>query len=178
MKIGDKFTRLEVIDILPVDKYLKSRGRPILCKCKCGNLKSTYASYLTGQTCKSCGCLDIESHTTGYENITGSFFCDIQTSAKSRNLEFNITIKDINRLLIQQNFKCAVSGLPIKIARRRAKKETTASLDRIDSSKGYIISNIQFVHKHINIMKNNHTMKYFLILCKTITEFNQLRSEI
>ena len=155
MKIGDKFTRLEVIDILPVDKYLKSRGRPILCKCKCGNLKSTYASYLTG-----------------------SFFCDIQTSAKSRNLEFNITIKDINRLLIQQNFKCAVSGLPIKIARRRAKKETTASLDRIDSSKGYIISNIQFVHKHINIMKNNHTMKYFLILCKTITEFNQLRSEI
>ena len=45
---------------------------------------------------------------------------------------------------------------------------TTASLDRIDSSKGYTKSNIQWVHKDINKMKSDFSMLRFLELCYAV----------
>jgi hypothetical protein len=50
---------------------------------------------------------------------------------------------------------------------------TTASLDRIDSSKGYIEGNVQWIHKHINKMKNNFNESYFIEICKKISQKNQ-----
>ena len=46
----------------------------------------------------------------------------------------------------------------------------TASIDRIDSNKGYIEDNVVWVHKDINIMKNKFSKEYFLMLCKKIVE--------
>ena len=42
------------------------------------------------------------------------------------------------------------------------------SVDRIDSSKGYIIDNIRWIHKDINVMKNSFSDEYFTYLCKLI----------
>jgi len=44
----------------------------------------------------------------------------------------------------------------------------TASLDRIDSSKGYVKGNLQWVHKDINMMKNHYNQKYFIEICKKV----------
>lgn len=41
-------------------------------------------------------------------------------------------------------------------------KKTTASLDRIDSTKGYIHGNLQWIHKDLNQMKSNRTQDEFL----------------
>lgn len=46
----------------------------------------------------------------------------------------------------------------------------TASIDRIDSSKGYTKDNIQWVHKNVNIMKMDQTMDQFLYICKKIVD--------
>lgn len=46
----------------------------------------------------------------------------------------------------------------------------TASLDRIDSTKGYTLDNIQWVHKHINVMKMDLDQEYFIKLCKLVTK--------
>lgn len=46
------------------------------------------------------------------------------------------------------------------------RKNTTASLDRIDSKIGYIEGNVQWVHKDINKMKNSHTHATFLQWCR------------
>ena len=46
--------------------------------------------------------------------------------------------------------------------------KSTASLDRIDSSKGYTIDNIQWLHKDINKMKWDFSQEKFLELCKKI----------
>ena len=45
---------------------------------------------------------------------------------------------------------------------------TTASLDRIDSGKGYIVGNVQWLHKDINKMKLHHNQEYFIKLCKMV----------
>ena len=47
-------------------------------------------------------------------------------------------------------------------------KDRTASIDRIDSSAGYVAGNIQFVHKHINKMKNNLDEQCFIEMCKLV----------
>ncbi len=52
--------------------------------------------------------------------------------------------------------------------------ERTASLDRIDSSKGYTKDNIQWVHKHVNLMKHKFDQKYFVDICKLIANHENL----
>ena len=51
----------------------------------------------------------------------------------------------------------------------------TASVDRIDSSKGYIADNIQILHKDINVMKWDFTQDYFLHLCYLI--YNNMKAK-
>jgi len=41
----------------------------------------------------------------------------------------------------------------------------TASLDRIDSSKGYIEGNVQWVHKMVNMSKQQYTQEEFINMC-------------
>ena len=165
IEINDKFGRLIV-------KEKRDKGR-WYCQCSCGNMKLVNGSLLRTGSTKSCGCLNKEVHSTGHGVITGSFFCDVKISAKNRHLDFNIDIEYLDKLFKKQNGCCAISGLPIVIAPRKQKIQTTASLDRIDSSVGYIQENVQFVHKHINVMKNNYNIDYFLKLCKIISDHNE-----
>lgn len=53
------------------------------------------------------------------------------------------------------------------------KAETTISLDRIDSTKGYIEGNVQWVHKSVNIMKSTLTQEQFINFCKLVAENNK-----
>jgi hypothetical protein len=46
-------------------------------------------------------------------------------------------------------------------------------VDRIDSTKGYIVGNIQWVDKQINIMKNRMNEKDFLSLCEEIVKYKK-----
>ncbi len=85
-----------------------------------------------------------------------------------------LVIAEVINIFKAQKCKCAISGLPIRLGAMLYK---TASLDRIDSSKGYVISNVQWVHKDINRMKNNFNQEYFVGICKIISEFNNVSKE-
>ena len=43
-------------------------------------------------------------------------------------------------------------------------------IDRIDSSKGYVKGNVQWVHKNVNLMKGKFDQEYFIEMCKKITK--------
>jgi hypothetical protein len=111
----------------------------------------------------------------GYEDISATYFDEIISKAKKRNLEFNITLKDIWDLYILQDKKCALTHRPIHFITRRKRdinNEQTASLDRIDSNKDYIEGNLQWIHKDINLMKNKLDQNRFLQLCEAIAKNN------
>ena len=59
-----------------------------------------------------------------------------------------------------------MTGIPIVISQNR--KDITASLDRIDSSKGYTIDNLQWIHKVVNIMKRNMSEAELVEWCKKV----------
>ena len=51
--------------------------------------------------------------------------------------------------------------------------DTTASVDRIDSSGGYVESNVQWVHKDVNKMKMDIPQNQFIEYCKIISSHNK-----
>ena len=69
-------------------------------------------------------------------NFTKAMYGKFKRSAKSRNLPFSVTIEYLSNLFEQQNHCCAITGDKIN-------EISNASLDRIDSSKGYIEGNVQ-----------------------------------
>lgn len=49
----------------------------------------------------------------------------------------------------------------------------TASLDRINSSIGYTIDNVQWVHKKINMMKMDLSQEEFINYCRLVVKNNE-----
>ena len=96
--------------------------------------------------------------------------CHIRTSAKKRNINLNISIEYAWELFKKQNGKCSLSGMDIYFSTNN--QYGTASLDRIDSQKGYIEGNVQWIHKDINWMKNDFKQEDFIKYCKLIAVNN------
>jgi len=166
---GKRFGKLVVLKLLPERTVCKTRVW--LCKCDCGGIKAVRKSSLTAGMTKTCGCGAHPSRQAnvnwkGYEEISLDFFTTLKRNAESRNIDFNITIEYLWNLYITQNKKCSLSGLLIQFGAKRT--TTTVSVDRIDSSKGYVEGNVQWVHKKINIMKNVYSQEEFIILCKQV----------
>ncbi len=90
----------------------------------------------------------------------------VTNSAKSRGLSLTITIDDVWKLFLKQKRKCALTGWDICFG--KDSRHTTASIDRIDSNKGYDKSNIQLLHKTVNRNKLDTDERYFYEMCKAV----------
>ncbi len=108
---------------------------------------------------------------TGFKEISGQFWGVIKKGARDRNLEFNITIEYAYQLFKKQKRKCRFSGVLLKLC--KTSKIRTASLDRIDSSKGYIEGNVQWTHKDINRLKMNLKDEKLIELAHLISDYQR-----
>jgi hypothetical protein len=146
----------------------------------CGALDERGAKNLKrgNVTCKTCNLSNKKSDRAkktfrkGTKNISGAYFCSIKRGAKRRDIEFHITLEYLQELLDKQEKRCVYTGRTL-IMELGSHNETsnTASLDRIDSSKGYIEGNVQWVHKDINFMKMNLLEETFIQLAKEVSEY-------
>lgn len=92
--------------------------------------------------------------------------------AKYRTREFNITIDDLFVQWKNQDGVCPYTGVKL-IHPIRIKDEGLiymASLDRIDSSIGYMKGNIQFISAAANMAKNSMTHEQMVEFCLLITK--------
>lgn len=91
------------------------------------------------------------------------------TKARLRNQEYDPEVdwEYLFELWDQQNGLCAYSGLPLSI---EANHPHVVSLDRVDSSKGYVKGNLQLVSWMVNKMKQDFGEDLFLEVCFKITE--------
>jgi hypothetical protein len=98
---------------------------------------------------------------TGYKDVPGKVFSRLKNGAKKRNLDVTITIEDIYTQYIKQHKKCAFTGVPLEFG-------LDASVDRINSSEGYHVWNIQIVHKTLNMMKKDMPNDLFISWCRMV----------
>lgn len=170
---GRKVGKLTVVENLGVF----NRKRRWLCQCECGNTKEVDQGRLTYESVRSCGCIqhvEGEKHAQwrGHGEISGNRWDAIQRKRRhAEDREFTITIEEAWNLFLKQDRKCALSGMELEFGKTN-KDHFTASLDRIDSSKGYTIDNVQWLHKHVNWMKNTFSQEYFVEMCNKISNHN------
>ena len=93
-----------------------------------------------------------------------------QDSPLDRKIDFN-QLKSINEdiildLLNTQNYKCYYSGLDFNLSDVNG----SPTIDRIDSSKGYIVGNIVIARNDINKMKSNYSFEHFKMLVNFVSK--------
>jgi len=143
--------------------------------CTCGAIEEVCGYSLrkgASKGCNSCKYKTKNQHRNwkGYEEISATIWSRIIHNAKTRKYNVEISIKYAWDLFVKQNRTCVLTKLPLKFGSYTIDEETTASLDRIDSSKGYIYDNVRWIHKHINVMKSNLPDNIFKNYCKLIVE--------
>lgn len=178
--IGRRSGKLIVVEFAGRDSSNRAKWK---CKCDCGNYKIVLARHLSGKrSTKSCGCYIKEvkykllmqgKSWGGYGEISGQYFNHLKYLANRRGIEFNIDIEYAWNLYLKQNCLCSLSGQEIIFTRNRRTrpKVQTSSLDRIDSNKGYIEGNVQWVHKIVNNMKQSLPDIEFIKWCKLISNY-------
>lgn len=137
------------------------------CKCECGKEKILPTRHLGKQI--SCGCAQYQGTYTGVGEITGTLYSHMVTAAKRRGIIFTVSIERLWKLFLEQERKCPFSGLLLDFGKGKHGRNRTASLDRIDSNKDYIEGNIHWVHRRINVMKQDMTTEQFISLCNLVS---------
>ena len=164
-KVGQTF------DQLTIEGFVKEHfdGRPrrlALCRCSCGQQTKVRPELLPLNKTNSCGCQP-GGNWQGIGDLSPQMVNTIKRGAATRGLVFDVGIGFLWNLFVQQEGRCTLTGLTIHFKTRK-EAERTASLDRIDSAKGYTENNVQWVHKVANLMKWNLGTNEFVQMCQLI----------
>lgn len=167
---NNKLTAIKIIGKRKCGTYIWE------CRCECGKITKVDTSQLKKGSVKSCKCLLKEERMgdkhhlwKGFGEISGNTFNGIKVCAKNRNISFNTTIEYIWQLFLDQNKKCALSGLDLEI-------NSTASLDRINSDLDYSNDNIWWLHKDINKIKSDLSLENFKKLCIEVSNPTKIQN--
>lgn len=164
----------EKINAITVVSFHRKDGKNYFwnCRCECGK-EFIIRGHNLYKNPKSCGCLRGNGIWKGFGDISLSYFSQIKNNALKRQIKFNITIDNIWQLFLKQNRKCALSGVNLQFAKQHSKSKTnqTASLDRIDSSKPYTMTNLMWVHKDLNMMRSKVTLDQFKKWCNLVSKY-------
>ena len=138
---------------LPIELLYKNRD--FSCK-KCSQkLRAKRTTLINGRV----GDLTLTEHTR------------LRRSAEKRGYTFEVSIEYLWNLFQDQKQICAITGDYIPNIKE-------ASLDRIDSSKGYIEGNVQWVTYQSNLSKHVMTMEQLYEFCrKVLNHANQQPSQ-
>lgn len=113
----------------------------------------------------------IYSELHNKSNKRYQIWCSIKKRAKLKGLDFNLTLDDIPQI----PKKCPVLGIPI-IENKGSHQPTdnSPSVDRIDSTKGYIKGNIRIISNRANRIKADATIEE---LRKVLEDYEKIYSE-
>ena len=81
--------------------------------------------------------------------------------------EFDLDLTYMKQLWEEQQGKCAITKVDLKLE-NSYNKNYQASLDRIDSSKGYVKGNVRYISVSVNWLKNNlddNHLREFIQIC-------------
>lgn len=113
---------------------------------------------------------DISQHS-GHKRDIYTGFRDFMRRVKRKNYEYDIDLQYLKEVWDNCNI-CVYTGVVLVLPKYTHFNNPlyTASLDRIDSSKGYVKGNIQYISITANYAKNSMTHEQMLKFCNLIAE--------
>lgn len=128
---------------------------------------------------KDCCNNGISRINLGKFGIFGFYMTEVKKCCKSRNREFDIDAEFLQNKWEEQDGICPYTGIKMNLKKTYRDCEhnnlCSASIDRIDSSKGYMKGNIEFVCRFINFGKNGYSKKETLNIINLIKNNGSLR---
>lgn len=95
----------------------------------------------------------------------------LKGGAFSRGIPVLLTKDDLLGMYLDQDGRCALSGIEMLVeCGAGTRNDIKPSVDRIDSSKGYLLDNVHIVCAIVNIMKNDLSKARFVNLCKLVVQ--------
>lgn len=174
MDFSNTFFIMPALLDLPSEVYQKEDKRWYKNCPSCGNeqsyLRRNYAiaSFLDKKECKACSNARPENnaHKGWIKGVLRVSFAEkYKIQSTLRDIDWDLDFEYLADLLIDQDYKCALTGWSIDALEIN---KNSASLDRIDSEKGYIKGNVQWVHKMVNMCKQQYTQEEFISMCTSI----------
>ena len=158
--LDERFGKLVAKERLHVNKFHRTVWR---CECDCGSIKEISSISLINGDSQSCGCHQKNTVTT--HGMTGSkefeIFHGSKNRAKVKGLDFNIELSDI---VIPDT--CPYLGIPIFPHEGGSSAYNSPTLDRIDSSMGYVKGNVEVISYRANVIKNCGTIEEHLLIAE------------
>ena len=180
IKIGTHIGNWEVIG----DSYKEGNCTWHLCKCICGLERPVRKWFLNNNKTNGCGCSNIKTRFKAQSvgNLSKSYYTSFKASriSKGKSFDDDVDMEYLWDLYNNQGGKCAISGMNISLNPRWSAQNKgsytaviqTASIDRIENSKGYTRGNVQWVHKDVNYMRGSFSVQDFLSICKHVVDNN------
>jgi hypothetical protein len=137
-------------------KYIGQRKSEYKCQF-CGEENPKMFDDGNHSTCKKCKYERRKNRTNS--DMAQKLYDNSKRSYRTRaNIEkYDLTKDYIQELLEEQNYKCYYTKVDLKVGT----KLTNPTIDRIDSSKGYIQGNVVICTEICNIMKNDLSTEEF-----------------
>jgi hypothetical protein len=108
-------------------------------------------------------------------NIENSLLRAAKTRAKKSKIEFDIDLNYIKSIWPLDN-KCPVLGKSFVFG-KNVVSDLSATLDRIDNTKGYVKGNIMILSNKVNVVKNKATLEELEIILKNWTKLEIKRNK-
>jgi hypothetical protein len=89
---------------------------------------------------------------------------------RKQHLGFDLDLAYLLHTYEQQRGRCAITGVEMTYSAGNGRVATNISIDRIDSSKGYVRGNVQLVCDIANRMKQDLTSAALKMWCRRILE--------
>jgi hypothetical protein len=131
-------------------------------------LRKNYAeeSLRLNKECKACSNKHVDNcHRGWHRGIRISWFNQFKAGAELRGLIWNLSLDDLADLYEEQKQRCALTDLDIAFPLVGHSQKALASIDRIDSKKGYTKDNVQLVTRQVNMMKQAYDQDMFIATC-------------
>lgn len=98
-----------------------------------------------------------------------SYLTYLRAKAAQRRGGQMASVDELEVLWHTQSGKCALTGWDMTMELGHGVVPTNCSIDRINSSFGYEIENVQLVCRVVNIAKNNLSQKDFITMCNSVS---------
>jgi hypothetical protein len=187
--VGYKVGSLEVIKFIE-EKWVESGKRYdhyYLCRCSCGEeqvfirrvLMSPAVKKRDTITCKKCRVTNLLGNKNGLkyqddlDRHIAIVFSNYRSKCKSKSWSFDLSFDQFKDLVTKECWYC---GLPPnncrsdRIGDKSFSRKALSGIDRIDSDKGYLISNCRSCCEDCNLAKRRLSEDNFLSLVKRIYE--------
>lgn len=172
---GQKYGRLTALKCLG----RQNKRTYWLFKCECGKEHKARLDAVKQGKIKSCGCATSELVGKAVrkrnllppgESAFTFLYHDLKNSARARGIPWHLTKEQVRKLVTAPCYYCG-----IEFSREYYRKGTNGAfrcngIDRVDSTKGYVLENCVPCCKRCNLAKHDMTIDEFKIWLKMVSK--------